>query len=131
MTRVYSRHGVNTLRKDVAKGLDQRTAVAKTLKAWKAELIADCGGDGALTAGQRVLIEAIIHARLYLARLDAYLVDQDQYVIGSKHTILPALRQRQDIQDSLAKLLTQLQEHRAAKGKRRSLLDDIRSTKQP
>ena len=128
MSRVYSKTGVHTLRRKVHRGLDQRTVVARALRAWKAALVRDLGGEGNLSAAQSMLVESIVHARLYLERLDQFLIEQEQLVIGNRKAVLPALRQRQDIQDSLAKLLSQLQEGSSPKG-RRSLMADLRRSK--
>jgi hypothetical protein len=42
--------------------------------AWRKELVADLGGETALSAQQRALVDAVVRTRLFLEHLDAWLL---------------------------------------------------------
>jgi hypothetical protein len=73
--RSYNRHGLNVLRIKVkVRGLgaiDRRTAAARDLLAWKADLVSDLGGPDTLSAQQRALIDLAVRTRLFVDSLDA------------------------------------------------------------
>ena len=82
--RSYSRHGLNVLKVKVkVRGLaaiDRRTAAARDLLAWKADLENDLGGQDNLSAQQRGLIDLAVRTRLYVDSLDAYIMEQPSLV---------------------------------------------------
>ncbi len=58
--------------------LDGSTPVAKALTYWQRELIAHHGGEAAVSAPQRLLIEDAARTTIYLGHVDFYLLDKQQ-----------------------------------------------------
>ena len=67
--RPYSRHGLNSIKAAVKlrglQAIDRRTSAARALLEWRKELVGDLGSEEIVSAGQRVLIELAVRARLY------------------------------------------------------------------
>ena len=126
--RPYSRHGLNALKTRVmVKGLhaiDKRTAAAQALIAWRSELLTDLGGEGNVSAQRLALIDLATRTRLYVDSLDAWIMEQDSLVNRRKKSVLPILRERQQLADSLARILGQLGLERLSKPVK-SLADHI------
>jgi hypothetical protein len=115
--RPYSRHGLTALRGAVRtlgpRVLDRRTTLGKQLAVWKAELIADLGGDP--TTGQRAVIELAVRTKLLLDSIDAWLLVQPSLVNSRKRALIPVVKERQVLADGLARYLGQLGLERRAK----------------
>ena len=82
---------------------------------WRSDLISELGGEAALTVAQRTLIEQAARTKLFLDALDAWLIEQPKLVNSRKRAVVPALLQRQQLADALARYLTQLAEMAPAK----------------
>jgi hypothetical protein len=95
--------------------VDKRGAPARLLVEWRRDLVADLGGEAAVTAQQRALVEVITRTKLYVDHLDAYLMQQRSLINKTKKTVLPVLLQRQQLADSLAKHLSLLGLERRSK----------------
>jgi hypothetical protein len=110
--RRYSRSGFyalkTTLRRLGPRTIDRRTSLGKHLAAWRADLVADLGGEGALSTQQRALVDVIVRQKLLLESVDAWLLMQPSLVNGRKRALLPVVRERQGLADSLARYLAQL-----------------------
>lgn len=119
MTERRSRHGLYVLKVAVkVRGLsaiDKRTAAGQALIAWRQELLRDLGGEDSVSAQRRALVDMAVRTRLYVDHLDAFLMEQRSLVNRRKKAILPVLRERQSLVDSLARLLGQLGLERVAK----------------
>ena len=117
--RPYSRHGLNALKAQVKvrglQAIDRRTAAAQALVAWRRELLADLGGEEDVSAQQMALVDMTVRTRLYVDTLDAWLMGQPSLVNHRKKAVLPVLRERQQLVDSLARILGQLGLERKAK----------------
>jgi hypothetical protein len=117
--RIYNRHGLHTLKKVVmvqgTNALDGRSAPVKALMQWRAELIRDLGGESALSAQRLALVEMIIRTRLYLDHCDGFLLQQPSLINKKRRSLLPIVRERMSLADSLARLLGQLGLDRIAK----------------
>ena len=110
--RPYTRHGLNALKARVkVRGLgaiDERTAAAQALLAWRRELVADLGGEEVVSAQQQALVELAVRTRLYVDSLDAWIMEQPSLVNARKRAVHPILLQRQQLADALARYMTQL-----------------------
>ena len=95
--------------------IDKRSSAARALFDWRRDLVADLGGEQAVTAQQRALVEIITRTMLYLNHLDAFLMQQKRLVDRKKKTVLPVLLQRQQLADSLSRHLVALGLERRAK----------------
>jgi hypothetical protein len=60
--------------------VDKRGASARLLVDWRRDLVADLGGESAVTAQQRALVEVITRTKLYVDHLDAFLMAQRSLV---------------------------------------------------
>jgi hypothetical protein len=71
--RPYSRHGLNALKARVKvrelQAIDQRTVAAQALLGWRRELVADLGGEAAVSGQRMALVEAAVRTRLYVDSL--------------------------------------------------------------
>jgi len=76
--------------------------VAGAVKRWKADLSADLGGD--LTRAQQTLVELAAQTWVMVVSLDDWLLRQAS-LVTRKRTVLPVLLQRQQLADSLARML--------------------------
>lgn len=119
MTERRSRHGLYVLKVAVkVRGLsaiDKRTAAGQALIAWRQELLSDLGGEDCVSAQRRALVDMAVRTRLYVDHVDAWLMEQRSLLNKRKKAILPVLRERQSLVDSLARLLGQLGLERVAK----------------
>ena len=110
--RAYSRTGLNALKARVKirglQAIDRRTAGAQELLAWRGQLIADLGGQEALTAAQGALVDAATRTWLYVSSVDAWILEQRSLVNARRRVLLPVVRERQQLVDSLARILTTL-----------------------
>jgi hypothetical protein len=110
--RPYSRTGLNALKARVKvrgfRAIDRRTVAARHLLAWRDDLLQDLGGGERVSAAQLALVELATRTRLYVDHLDAWLMERRSLVIARRRSVLPVLRERQQLADSLARLLGQL-----------------------
>jgi hypothetical protein len=117
--RRYSKSGFyalkSTLRQLGPRTIDRRTSLGKHLAAWRADLVTDLGGEEALSTQQRALVDVIVRQKLLLESVDAWLLVQPTLVNSRKRTLLPVVRERQGLADSLARYLVQLGLERRAK----------------
>jgi hypothetical protein len=91
--------------------IDQRTVAARHLLDWRRDLLDDLGGDAAISAAQRTLVDLVIRTRLYLDHVDAFLMEQPTLVVRrkrSRHHLMPLVEQRLKLADNLARVLGQL-----------------------
>ncbi len=113
-----TRHGLNAIRNRIAiRGLaivDRRGAPAKALFAWQDDLVRDLGGAD-ISTQKKTLVEMATRTRLYIDHVDAFLLTQPSLINKRKRAIIPILRERQQLVDSLARLLSQLGLEREAK----------------
>ncbi len=117
--RPYSRTGLNALKARVKvrglQAIDRRSAAARGLLAWRKELLADLGGEAAVSAQQMALVELAVRTRLYVDHLDGWLMEQPTLVNSRRRAVLPVLKERQALVDSLVRILGQLGLERKAK----------------
>ncbi len=110
--RKYSRHGLHALKKRVLvaglEAVDGRTVAAKALLAWRRELVADLGGVENLSAQQMALVELAARTKLLVDSVDAWIMQQRSLVNARKRALLPVVRERTQLADSLARYLSQL-----------------------
>lgn len=113
----YKRSGLNTLRRAVKvlgnRAIDHRTSVGKALAQWKADLLRDLGGD--VSTQQLAIVDLAVKSKLLLDSIDAWLLVQPSLVNARKKALLPALVQRQQLAEGLAKHLERLGLERKAK----------------
>jgi hypothetical protein len=106
------RHGLKALKARVTvqglTAIDMRTNAAQALVAWRSELLTALGGSEAVTPQRATLLEMCVRTRLYIDHLDAFCMSQASLVNRRKKSVLPVLRERQSLVDSLERLLSRL-----------------------
>ena len=111
-TEPRSRHGLNApMARVKIRGLDsidRRTAAARGLLALRRALIADLGGEDRLSTQERVLIDLVTRTKLFLDALDGWLLTQPSLVNGRRRALVPALRERGQLADALARYVSML-----------------------
>ena len=106
------KHGLTTL-KQAVKGLggrviDRRTTLGKALSRWRLNLIQDLGGEETISTQQEALIDLCVKSKLMVDSIDAWLLTQPSLINARKRSLLPAVRERQQLADGLARYLGQL-----------------------
>src|SRR6516162_7958000 len=111
------KHGLNSLKKAWSqlgnRALDGRSPAAIAIRRWRAELIADVGGDDAVSTQQLAIVDLAGKQKLLLDSIDTWLLAQPSLINARKRMLLPVVQQRQQLADALARYLGQLGlEHR-------------------
>ena len=112
--RDYLQHGHHTLSKALATisnqdgWVESLGDVGEALKAWKAAIIDDLGGELQVSAMELSIIELACKTHLLLASVDRFLLEQESLVNKSKRQLFPIVLQRQTLADALAKYMAQL-----------------------
>ena len=109
----YARkHGFNSLKKAWSllgnRAIDGRSPAAVAIRKWRRELIADLGGDEAVSTQQLAIIDLAGKSKLLLDSIDTWLLAQPTLINSRKRSVIPVVLQRQTLADGLARYLTQL-----------------------
>jgi hypothetical protein len=91
------------LSKPGARAIDRRTKIGRALLQWRNERIEDLGGADAVTTQQLAIVELAVKSKLMLDSIDAWLLKQPSLVNARKKSLLPVVRERQQLADSLAR----------------------------
>jgi hypothetical protein len=106
------RHGLTALKRAVrelgGRAIDRRTRLGRALGRWRSDLIEDLGGRDALSTQQLAIVELAVTTKLLLDSVDAFLLNQPSLVNARKRALLPVVRERSQLADSLARYLTTL-----------------------
>ena len=117
--RKYTKHGHYALRRAMKerglRAIDGRSSVGRALSQWRSNLIRDLGGEGAVSTQQLALVDLAVKSKLLLDSVDAWLLTQKSLINVRKKTLLPVVRERQQLADGLARYLGQLGLERKAK----------------
>lgn len=95
--------------------IDRRTATGKALAKWRADLVQDLGGESEVSTQQAALVDLAVKSKLLLDSVDTWLLIQPSLVNSRKKSLLPVVRERQQLADGLAKYLGMLGLRRVAK----------------
>jgi len=82
--------------------------LGKALVEWRQELIQDLGGPDAVSTQARAIVDLAVRTKLLLDSIDAWLLTQPSLVNKRARALLPVVRERQQLADSLARYLTTL-----------------------
>jgi hypothetical protein len=78
--REYQRHGLYEAKRILSeygkRAIDGRSATGRELARWIADVVADLGGEEALSAAQKTIIERAAIKRLLVNGIEAYLAEQ-------------------------------------------------------
>lgn len=89
--------------------------VGEALKAWKAAIIADLGGEAEVSAMELSVIELATKTHLMLSSIDRFLLEQKSLINKSKRQLFPTVVQRQVLADALSAYMKQLGMKKKAK----------------
>ncbi len=105
------RHSLGTMKRAIAKlgarAIPGNTKLGYALKAWREELIADLGGNDNISLAQRTLVECASTTKLMIGSIDAWIMAQPS-LMTRERKLLPVIIQRQQLVDSLTRMLTTL-----------------------
>ena len=128
--RWYAKHGLTILKRAVNglgnRAIDKRTATGKALAQWRKDLIADLGGD--VSVQQDTIVDLAVKSKLLLDSIDVWLLTQESLVNKRKKTLMPVVKERQQLADGLARYLSMLGLDRKVRTK---TLDEILSEGDP
>lgn len=107
------KHGLYTLKTAVthlgSRALPSAsTALGRELREWRAALIADLGGEDAITTQQRALVDLVVRTKLLVDSVDAYLLSLPSLVNRQRRVLFPVVTQRTQLAEQLAKTLERL-----------------------
>lgn len=107
------KHGLYTLKTAVtalgSRALPSvRTALGRELREWRGALIADLGGEEAISTAQRALVDLAVRTKLLVDSVDAYLLQLPSLVNRSRRVLFPVVTQRVQLAEQLAKTLERL-----------------------
>jgi hypothetical protein len=112
-------HGLATMKKAVNKLggrlIDRRTSLGKALDQWRGQLIADLGGPDMISSQELAIVNLAVKTKLLLDSVDTWLLQQPTLINSRKKKIHPAVLERQQLADALARYMAQLGLKRRAK----------------
>ncbi len=109
--------------------IDRRTSVGKALARWRTDLLQDLGGADVVSTQKVAVVELAVRTKLILDSLDAWLLTQPSLVLARKKTVMPAVMQRQQIADALARYMGQLGLERRARDVTPSITEQMKRLK--
>lgn len=89
--------------------------IGAALKEWEQSVISDLGGAENISAMERSIVEMATKTHLFLASVDAYLLEQPYLINRSRRQLFPVVLQRQQLADALSRYMSQLGLKRRAK----------------
>jgi hypothetical protein len=111
-SRNAQRHGLSSMKNALVRSkqvrLDMRYRTGKALVRWRLDLVADLGGEDAISTQQAALIELCVRNKLMIDTIDNWILAQPSLVNKSKRAVLPVVLQRCQLADGLARYLAQL-----------------------
>jgi hypothetical protein len=88
--------------------VDARSAAARTLSTWRAQLEKDLGGRENLSAQRSCLLELVIRTRLLLDAADAFILGLPSVVNKRRRALLPIVKERMSLASALTSQLQAL-----------------------
>lgn len=112
MKTTRTRAGLRAVRSKIQlRGLasvDRRTAAARELCDWKAEVIAALGGEENVSPMKASVIEEAVRTRAYLNHVDAYLLSLESVIDKRARKLRPIVEARMRIGEHLMKQMDRL-----------------------
>jgi hypothetical protein len=110
-----TRHVLTSLRSAVngpgRRAIDRRTARGKAFHRWRRALIEHLGGQGFVSPQQLAMVDLAATTKLLVDSVDAWLLKQPSLIDRRRRSLLPIVRQRQQLATALAKYMTALGLH--------------------
>ena len=116
-SRNHLKHGLYTMKQALLqlgnRAIDGRSETGRALTRWRKDLIADLGGD--VSTQQSAIVDLAVKSKLLLDSIDTWLLTQPTLINKRKKSVLPVVRERQQLADGLAKYLAMLGLERRSK----------------
>jgi hypothetical protein len=110
--RTYSEHGLTTMKSTLkrlgGRVIDGRTTLGKALASWRSEILQDMGGESTVSAQEKAILDLAVKTKLMLDSVDAWILTQPSLINHRKRALLPVVRERQQLADSLARYMQAL-----------------------
>jgi hypothetical protein len=109
--RSYHKTGLYALKrlaKDEAAWLRGLGSVGMALREWRSALVQDLGGEAAISAQQRAIVEMCSKTYLILSSIDRWMLSQPSLINKKRRVLFGIVTQRQQLADSLARHLQTL-----------------------
>ena len=111
--RSYQKSGFYTLKRAVqtlgSRTLpSSRTALGRALREWRGSLIADLGGEAAVTTQQLAIVDLAVRTKLLVDSVDAYVLGMPSAVNKRSRCLYPVVKERQALVSQLQSLLRDL-----------------------
>lgn len=117
--RLYSKHGFCRTKRAIKelgnKAIDRRTSLGKALASWRENLVRDLGGEAYLTTQQAGIVDLAIRTKLMLDSIRLWILAQPSLVDVNRQGLIPVVRERTQLADSLARHFYQLGLERKSK----------------
>jgi hypothetical protein len=116
----FQTHSMTILKRSIdevgrrgGKVIDTRTKIGKALMAWRAQLVADLGGE--LSTQQQAILDIAVRTKLLLDSVDSWMVRQPSLIDKRKRALHPIMQQRVALADALVRYLGTLGLSRVAR----------------
>jgi len=114
--RPYQRDGLHALKGALAAVprdpgqhmVDALGEPGRALREWRDAIVADLGGEDAISAQERAVIDAATTTYLMLSSVDRFLLEQPSIVNKSRRQLFPVVLERQRLADALVRYLETL-----------------------
>jgi len=109
--RPYQHHGLNALKTALAATqrdsqqtlIDSLGETGRALREWRDAIVADLGGEDAISAQERAVIDAATTTYLMPSSVDRFLLEQPSIVNKSRRQLFPVVLERQRLADALVR----------------------------
>ena len=88
--------------------LDRRTGVGRALAHWRNALIADLGGEDAISTQQLALVDMAVRSKLLVDSVDAYVLAMPSPINKRARALFPVVKERQALVSQLQSILKDL-----------------------
>jgi hypothetical protein len=110
-SRGYKRHGLDRAKRALeeygTRAIDG--PAAREMAVWRDALVADLGGEDAISTQQLTVIDLAVRTKLLLDGIDAWLLSQNRAPVNMKsHTVWNVVKDRQRLSDSLSRYMEAL-----------------------
>src|SRR6476660_8633052 len=91
-----------------SRAIDRRTSLGKALDQWRGQLVADLGGMDIISTQELAIVNLAVKTKLLLDSVDTWLLQQPTLINARRRRIHPAVLERQQLADALARYMQQL-----------------------
>jgi hypothetical protein len=108
--RLHQMHGLYSMKHALTRlgnrAIDGRSKPGRALAKWRVDLVRDLGGE--ISTQQSALVDLAVKSKLILDSIDTWLLNQPSLINVRKRSLIPVVKERQQLADGLARYLAQL-----------------------